>query len=89
MDKIEPIDRDVCYFLSKEKSKISKKALSWIGYDWISIVKCDNIFWYEGHTENIPKYIREYLNKFIKKNLGVEYLYDKTIKMEGKNEYIY
>jgi predicted transcriptional regulator len=73
----EYITRDVCYFLGKEKTKISKKALDWLDYDYVSIVKYHDVFWYERDTQYMPKYIREYLNKFIKKNLAVEYVWNK------------
>lgn len=76
---MENIYGDVMNLLKKETTKISKKAFDILNRELIAgIVKSDNTFWFESYTygNDCPTYIYDYLVKFIKRKLHLNYLYD-------------
>ena len=69
----------VINLLDKEATKISKKALEVLAREGIAnIVEKNNKFWFESYSigNDCPNYIYEYLIKFIKRKLHLEYLYN-------------
>ena len=71
------IYNDVMEMLKEEKSKISKKAFGILDEERIAgIIENDGIFWFEGYQygNDCPKYIYEYLIKFIKRKFNLKYL---------------
>ena len=70
------IYNDVMEMLKEEKSKISKKAFDILDEERIAgIIEKDGAFWFEGYQYgDCPKYIYEYLIKFIKRKFNLKYL---------------
>ena len=69
----------VFYLLEKETTKISRKAFDILSQESIAdIVESDKVFWFESYSYGnaCPNYIYDYLVRFIKKKLGLKYLYE-------------
>lgn len=69
----------VMNLLKNEKTKISNKAYDVLNREGIAdIVQKNNVFWFESYIigNNCPDYIYEYLIRFIKRKLCLEYLYN-------------
>lgn len=78
--------------LSKENTKIAKKAISVLDREGIkNIMRIDDYFYYEfyAYGETCPEYIYNYLKKFIERKYKIKYLYDVIWKEFAKNGKIF
>lgn len=59
-------------------NKTERKIWDLINHDTFYIIKDGNVWWFEKVNSNksIPNYCYDYLRKYIKKNYGLDYLYD-------------
>lgn len=65
--------------LQDEKFKIAQKALDVLNREGIAgIVTDGTVFWFESYVRgnDCPKYIYDYLKKYIRRKYKLQYLYD-------------
>lgn len=68
--------------LKRSTTKISQKVFNVLNREGIADIIADpisKIFWFEEYTRgnNCPQYIYAWLKKFIKREYGYDYLYDR------------
>lgn len=74
---MKSIYNDVMEILKDEKTKIAQKAIDILEEEKVAgIIEKDGVFWFESYQfgNNYPKYIYEYLIKFIKRKFNLKYL---------------
>lgn len=65
--------------LQDEKTKIAKKALDVLDRNGIAGIQNNgDVFWFESYSRgnDCPKYIYDYLKKYIRRKYRLKYLYD-------------
>lgn len=65
--------------LQDEKFKIARKAWDVLDREGIADIMTDGkVFWFESYVRGngCPKYIHEYLKKYIRRKYKLQYLYD-------------
>lgn len=75
---MKSIYQNVMDLLEKEKTKVSKKTLEVLNREGIAgIVSKNGMFWFESYSRgnNCPKYIYNYLIKFITRKMKLTYLH--------------
>lgn len=76
---MKSIYRIVMELLKNETTKISQKAYEILNKAGIAnIIEYNNVFWFESYSfgNECPNYIYDYLIKFIKRKMSLNYLYD-------------
>lgn len=87
MRRIGDIMQDIIYLnekirqlLANENTKIAKKVIDFLDYDTLSIVahKNANCFYFEtsSYGRSCPKYMHEWLIKYVKRKTGLKYMYE-------------
>lgn len=78
---MQSIYKEVYQLLKTEKTKISQKAYNVLDREGIAdIIKNKNVFWFESYTigNDCCNAVYSYLIKFIKRKMGLKYLYEMT-----------
>ena len=79
---MKSIYNQVMELVESEKTNISKRAFEILNGEGIAdIVEHDGIFWFESYVigNDCPGVIHNYLKQFIKRKMGLNYLYDIAI----------
>ena len=76
---MKSIYNDVFRLVEAEKSAISKKAFNVLNAEGIAdITENNGVFWFESYSSgnDCPGAVHNYLKQFIKRKMGLKYLYD-------------
>lgn len=61
--------------LTQDDVPVAKRVLDYMDYDTFEIVQDDDKWWFEMLVyKPIPRYIEQYLIKFIKEKFGLEFM---------------
>ena len=76
---MKSIYNDVFRLVESEKSSISKKAFDVLNAEGIAdITENNSVFWFESYSmgNSCSRAVHNYLKQFIKRKMGLKYLYD-------------
>ena len=81
---MKSIYNDVFKLIEAEKTKIGQRAFNTLndGYGKIAnIIEKDGVFWFESYRmgNRCSQAVYDYLKRFIKRKMGLKYLYDVAI----------
>ncbi len=76
---MKSIYNDVFKLVEAENTNISKRAFEVLNAEGIAdITENNGVFWFESYSmgNDVPGAIHNYLKQFIKRKMGLKYLYD-------------
>lgn len=61
--------------IEAEDTKIAKRVLNALDYDFLQVVQYGDVFWFEKTYSSayIPEYVHRYLRRLISRKLGLRY----------------
>ena len=79
---MKSIYNDVFRLVEAEKTNISKKAFDVLNTEGIAdITENNGVFWFESYSmgNSCSLAVYDYLKRFIKRKMGLKYLYDVSV----------